>query len=543
MQHLSLYPNHKYEYMYEQFPNEIQKIYINRCLSFYDDHCIVCPSLCDYYNIGFGYAKDHNLTMEEVYDKIFDDLKNEEEIQSGLVNIWNKMANSSGKYKINEFLDPSSNQWIFMEKVDLLFSIVANVSLKMPINFDRSLMEIIGFMGGLEPVKQEELDELHNFFRLPENELNLMTISHLYTMNDFGQFGRSDLFFALNEKYQTNRLSLGGVPTEFEVCFKQMYDEHYNGSNKNVNTRNTFEQMMQEIPPALVRSPCANISQNHPCLSYCQWHKKFFVSNTKRREEFLSLMKLSQPQGKLLMPPLLKAELSLAIKVFGVGNNQSTVKVKESPNIASVPLVIFCKDRMDQNWAGDDDLGLASYCSDFYPTPTDIGICLTKNLNPNNLVSFTKEFERSFPINEGLKSDQLDRLQTKATFILDTHAREYIDSYPMETKVFSRSKKLLSATTTNNMYDRKGKEMKQVFFQIHSTNELPQMIKDSGQDKNMDPITLEAGNEYFVEVTPFGQSVTDQFKLIDQRDRNCLLSTEIVPTSKLKVQTKQNCMY
>jgi hypothetical protein len=93
------------------------------------------------------------------------------------------------------------------------------------------------------------------------------------------------------------------------------------------------------------------------------------------------------------------------------------------------------------------------------------------------------------------------------------------------------------------MYDRKGKEMRQVFFQIHSTNELPQMIKDSSQDKNMDSITLEAGNEYFVEVTPFGQSVTDQFKLIDQKDRNCLLSTEIFPTSKLKVQTKQNCMY
>ena len=43
------------------------------------------------------------------------------------------------------------------------------------------------------------MDDIYNIFSLPDNELNLMTISHLYTMNDFGQFGRSDLFSALDK--------------------------------------------------------------------------------------------------------------------------------------------------------------------------------------------------------------------------------------------------------------------------------------------------------------------------------------------------------
>ena len=47
--------------------------------------------MCNYYNIGFGYAKDHNFTMEEVYEKILLDLRSEKNVGTGLTNILENM--------------------------------------------------------------------------------------------------------------------------------------------------------------------------------------------------------------------------------------------------------------------------------------------------------------------------------------------------------------------------------------------------------------------------------------------------------------------
>ena len=130
-------------------------------------------------------------------------------------------------------------------------------------------------------------------------------------------------------------------------------------------------------------SPCKNIAQGHPCHTYCQWHQALFDLTIHNQKEFLTLMKLSQPQRKLLMPSFSNSELSLTKKVFGSTRGQ---KDKKSRNIASMPLVLFCKDSNDQDWLGDD-IGLdTKFCSDFYPTPTDQGLCLTKNLNFVDLI-------------------------------------------------------------------------------------------------------------------------------------------------------------
>ena len=58
-----------------------------------------------------------------------------------------------------------------------------------------------------------------------------------------------------------------------------------------------------------------------------------------------------------------------------------------------------------------------------------------------------------------------------------------------------------------------------------------------------DSITLEAGNEYFIELTPIGQSVTSQFKTMGYKDRRCRLSNETLASSTLKMYNKQNCIY
>ena len=125
----------------------------------------------------------------------------------------------------------------------------------------------------------------------------------------------------------------------------------------------------EHIESSKTHFPCKNISQEHPCKAYCDWHQTFFHWNMINKKEFLTLMKLSVPQGRLLMPSLSEAELGLTKKVFGTIVESS--KPKEQKGIASMALVIFCKDTANKEWLGDD-IGMATrFCSDFYPTPTD----------------------------------------------------------------------------------------------------------------------------------------------------------------------------
>ena len=105
-----------------------------------------------------------------------------------------------------------SNQWVFLEIIYALFSIVLNAPLKNPLNFDTSITELIRSGNTMELWEdknwknpyystwpwsdkwEQYLIDMTNIFRLPNTELTLMAISHFYTMNDFIQLGRNDLF-------------------------------------------------------------------------------------------------------------------------------------------------------------------------------------------------------------------------------------------------------------------------------------------------------------------------------------------------------------
>lgn len=276
--------------------------------------------------------------------------------------------------------------------------------------------------------------------------------------------------------------------------------------------------------------PCSNVTQEHPCRSYCQWHKAFFQWSQISKKEFLTIMKLSQPERQLVSPPFSEAELSLSRKLFDIKSDLSMLDNKKTQNIASMPLIIFCKNKLDQEWLGND-IGLGpNFCSDFYSTPTDQGICLTKNLNFDTLIRFSDAFTQSFETNKQNTSNLIQggRLNAKATFIISTNSEADVTS-----KTFSRSMKI-----------GRQQEMEEVYFQIHSTNELPQILNDPHQRTEMDSLSLKAGNEYFIELTPFGQNVTNQFRKLDYQDRNCFLSKELpAKGSQLKVYSKQNCRY
>lgn len=491
-----------------------------------------CPSsvasslYCDAFDGVFGYAKDQNITMELVYDEIYNKLLFEDDITQGLITIRETLRNSSTKFNIIEYLQPQSKQWLHLQKAYVLLVEVPKSFLKMPVNMARSIMGQLPEMGFNQlsfkyDWTSEEMDEFHNIFTLPNTQLNLMAISHFYTMNDFGQFVRTDLFDFINNLY------LGGVPLQFQRCFKKMRDAYYsNGDDFGM----TQSERIQQGDIFMEPTPCSNSSHENMCQTYCKWHESFFNnSEIINKEEFFVIMKHSLPQRKLVIPPLNEAEIRLANKLF--------ISLRENSlgaDLASMPLVIFCKDKQDQKWQGDN-IGLGvDFCNDFYSTPCHEGLCLTKNMNVKKMFDFQPEFLQTYESNnqDVPMRIQSDRLTSHATFVLNTNAKHQI------IKTFSRSNKISDFKGLDRWED-----LKRIDMQIHSTSELAQMEKNPSQRFDMDSIELKAGREYFITIKPFGQRVTSNVKELDFHQRGCLNSDEVPELSSLKFYSKQNCRY
>ena len=540
----SFFLKHTVDYMikndvgiYSQNPKDISALY-DYC-QVYNPDCEDCS--CKYYDIGFGYAMDYNMTGNQVYEKIFNDLKAHDDISTGLKVIGNFMATSSSKYNISDFLESKSKEWITLESIHVVLRVVSKTSLMNSFPLTRSIMEQLtpinyAYLFHNNVWTKKDLDDLYNFFTLPGSELNLIAISHFYTMNDFGSLGRDDLFSFWN------RLYLGGVPSEFQSCFKHMYSSYYGKEVSEEVLLNYNYGQNQKIPSFLEPSPCMNLTKEHECQSYCNWHEIFFKESITKKE-FLTIMKNSLPQRKLLAPKT-AIEVNLTRKVFptqenGDDNHQDQIEDmnEDQTLLASMPFMIFCRNIMDQNWLGDD-IGMASkFCSDFYSTPTDQGLCLTKNMNLEDQMRMSKEFTATYEINKEKipMKNQVGPYNSEATFVINTNAK-----HP-KTKTFLRS-----PLDSENYYDEihwRTQKVKEVFFQIHSTNELPQIHSDSSQSEDSHSLTLKAGHEYFIQVMPFGQSVTTQFKTMSYGERNCLLPEELPESSSMKVYSKQNCKY
>ena len=132
-------------------------------------------------------------------------------------------------------------------------------------------------------------------------------------------------------------------------------------------------------------------------------------------------------------------------------------------------------------------------------------------MNLNELFHTSDEFKNTFESNVKTPKKILGgRFEAKATFVINTNARHPI------IRTFSRSIKAKDQSTREL-------EMEKIQMQIHSTNELAKMSHDSNQKQDLDSITLRAGNEYRIKVTPSGQIVSNQFKLMSIEDRKCLL--------------------
>ena len=99
------------------------------------------------------------------------------------------------------------------------------------------------------------------------------------------------------------------------------------------------------------------------------------------------------PQGRVISNGSFESERRLTGLFFG---NKNFVNAK-SRMVSPHPLVIFCKSRKDQTFIGIGLEGMSSkFCEEFFPTPSDVGICQTKNLDVDELIHINQAYYNFF---------------------------------------------------------------------------------------------------------------------------------------------------
>ena len=82
-----------------------------------------------------------------------------------------------------------------------------------------------------------------------------------------------------------------------------------------------------------------------------------------------------------------------------------------------------------------------------------------------------------------------------------------------------------------------------VQMQITEGKGFPQILYGIDQDKDQRSIILEPGFEYEIELHPYGQISSEDFKDETLEKRGCRLNNETMERSTHPVYTKDNCLY
>ena len=269
-------------------------------------------------------------------------------------------------------------------------------------------------------------------------------------------------------------------------------------------------------------SPCMeNGTKYQSCESYCKWHDAYFKDLAK--EEFITLMKYAVPQRKAILPST-QLEHDMAKRMFDTG-----LTGKMNDTFAPFALILFCYTRT-KGLVGEDIGLFAKVCNDFFPTPTDQGICLTQNMDINEVMKTGKEYETLFEPNlqkppESVKGGT-DGSKHTMVFFTGVGKNSYKFSYLMDQM---------------NIRDLKI-DTGDVILKFHQGNQIAHMIKDTGY-LTSSSLTLKSGYEYVIEVKPKIIETTPAFKRMNIEQRKCKLHHEIEENSLFNVYTQQNCKY
>ena len=191
-----------------------------------------------------------------------------------------------------------------------------------------------------------------------------------------------------------------------------------------------------------------------------------------------------------------------------------------SSNIAPVAIAVLCYNNR-VGFIGDDFGNSGKLCNDFFPTPSDSGICLTKNLDIKEIIPIKNEYTNLFE----------SKLQQPAKKIEDgTWGGISLILVP-EQSVY---------VTPVRSPESDGKNLK---LQLHQNNEFANMLNTNDYDNSIMPLSLESNHEYFIKVTPYGRRSSENIRDLAIEQRKCRLGNEIMEGSIFKLYTESNCRY
>ena len=352
----------------------------------------------------------------------------------------------------------------------------------------------------------EGIKQIRQLFTLPKQNLSLPLITFLYSVKDFKAHT-----FLLNDEFFDDEKDLG-IGQSLRTCFEYVLLDVIN-----TNEVKSFLTETINLAKYLQPSPCLNMTKYPQCSRYCNWHSKYFKEWPK--DEFITLMKYALPQRKLSLTSTLP-EIELAKRLFG-----SHAMVNLNHTIAPFSLVLFCYQR-SKGFTGDD-LGMyAKACNEFFPTPTDQGICLTRNMDIKKIIHPDKNYERLFE----------SSLQSSSEYIKEgTDGSKNILAVFTGASFYMRDIEQISLRTTD--YDQ------DFLLKFHQSNEIPHFSEEGELRLASTSLKLKSGMEYFVDIIPHVTKTTKAFKKMDIHNRDCKLQHEVEKNSIFKVYTQENCKY
>ena len=80
-------------------------------------------------------------------------------------------------------------------------------------------------------------------------------------------------------------------------------------------------------------------------------------------------------------------------------------------------------------------------------------------------------------------------------------------------------------------------------MQIHESKGFPQILYGVNQDEDLRSISLKPGYEYLIELQPYGQVSSEDFKEMSLKKRKCRLMHETIAGATHPIYTRRNCLY
>ena len=151
-----------------------------KCLfEYYWDHCTELYSVkdpyCMFLDAFYGYLNSTQNTAKNYTESIFQellDVENTSEFFKEKLEEIEKNQDEFERQNLNENLDKTSDEWVYLETIGRLFRQLNEKPLKNPLSFSRTIND------QFENPSKTEIDEILDYFRLPNMNVNLMTLSH-----------------------------------------------------------------------------------------------------------------------------------------------------------------------------------------------------------------------------------------------------------------------------------------------------------------------------------------------------------------------------